>query len=535
MKKKNQVVRLLVFILLGLLPITSSAQGVIKAESGSRIVSETGTYWVVDGSFTLTNPSATYPAQLANLNIVASASLTIPPLNYLTVSGTLTNSAGNSGLVIKSTIDGTGSLISSTANVPGTMERYIAAATWGSWNDGWHFVSSPVADYPITSNFTVDPATDYDFYAWSEPYNSWVNFKDGTSPTFTQTNGSTTFELGYAYMAAYKTTSTKNFTGSLNVADVSVSGLTLTGSSQTNRSYHLLGNPFTSALIWYTDWTKSNIAGTAQIWDEAGSSYHAVAAGDLIPATNGFMVQVSGGTGSLTIPAAKRIHGSTAFYKNPVFPIIRLKANNLDIPSFQESQVRFNPQSTIGFDLEFDGDFLPGYAPLFYSIIEDVPSSVNSMPELTAQTVVPFNFIKNEGTNFSIEAESIENLPMTLYLFDKKTNITHNLSSNPVYQFTSSAGDATDRFLIQFGVVGIDETNANKVLKAYISNNTLYIINESNKAQLQIFDMQGRLLESTNLMGLGLISHAVQLKAGVYVVCLLDDRSVKSVKIVKSE
>jgi hypothetical protein len=513
--------------------LTGIAQGIYN--SGGRIVSETGSYWVVDGSFSLTNQSATYPAQLANLKIVASASLTIPPLNYLTVTGTLTNDAGNAGLVIKSTTDGTGSLISNTASVSGTMERYIAAATWGTWNDGWHFVSSPVADYAISGNFTVDSPDDYDFYAWSEPYNIWVNFKNGTAPTFAEANGSTTFELGYGYMAAYKTAGTKSYTGSMNVADVSVSGLTLTGSTQTNRSWHLLGNPFTSALSWYTDWTKTNIGGTAQIWDEAGSSYHAVAAGEPIPATNGFMVQASGGTGSLTIPAAKRIHSSTAFYKNPVFPIIRLKAHNLDIPSFQESQIRFNPQSTNGFDLEFDGDFLPGYAPLFYSNIEDVPSSVNSMPELTAETLVPFDFIKNEGTNFSIEAESVENLPMTLYLFDKKTNILHNLSANPVYQFTSSAGDASDRFLIQFGMVGIDETNATNALKAYVNNNTLYIISESNRSQLQIFDLQGRLIESANLTGMGLISHAVQLKAGVYIVCLQSEKSVKSVKIVISK
>jgi hypothetical protein len=78
--------------------LSSFAQGVIKAETGAYIKSETGSYWVVDnGAFTLTSPGAANPAEMANLKIEADASLTIGPLNYLTVTGTLTNNAGNTG------------------------------------------------------------------------------------------------------------------------------------------------------------------------------------------------------------------------------------------------------------------------------------------------------------------------------------------------------------------------------------------------------------------------------------------------------
>ncbi len=57
------MIRLLVLILPVLIPFYSFAQGLIKAESGARIIRETGSYWVVDnGAFTLTSPGVTNPA-----------------------------------------------------------------------------------------------------------------------------------------------------------------------------------------------------------------------------------------------------------------------------------------------------------------------------------------------------------------------------------------------------------------------------------------------------------------------------------------
>ena len=50
--KRKPIIRLLVFILPSLIQLSSFAQGVIKAETGAYIRSETGSYWVVDnGAF----------------------------------------------------------------------------------------------------------------------------------------------------------------------------------------------------------------------------------------------------------------------------------------------------------------------------------------------------------------------------------------------------------------------------------------------------------------------------------------------------
>jgi len=144
---------------------------------------------------------------------------------------------------------------------------------------------------------------------------------------------------------------------------------------------------------------------------------------------------------------------------------------------------------------------------------------------------IPFTFIKNEGDNFSINVE-LENVSETVYLLDKKTSIDHNLSTNPVYAFTASTNDDPNRFEIHFGVVGINESNNDNSLNAYVYGNRLYVMNTAGKANLQLFDLQGRLVQSNVLNGTGLQSQSVDLPAGVYVARVNDEKSAKSVKLV---
>lgn len=425
-----------------------------------------------------------YPVLTANVNcnslsIQSGASLTVNPGIAMTVNGTLTNNAGTTGLLIKSDATGTGSLIHSNANVQATVERYIAAADWGAWDDGWHFLSSPIANHPIDGVFTVVPADQYDFYAWHEPDNLWVNFKGTDSPNFIDVNGSNTFNLQKGYLTAYQNTDTKIFEGDLNVSDVSVSGLTL--STGINRGWNLLGNPFMSALAWYSGWTTTNIGGIANIWNEAGRSYSPVNAGEIIPATNGFMVQVSSGTGSITIPASARVHSNQAWYKSDSYPVIRLFAHNLDNPSFQESQIRFNPLASNNFDLEFDGNFISGYAPEFYSLLNNQPLMVNSLP-FDSELSLSFNFIKNEGHNFRMEAVITGLSSPNVFLLDRQTGISHNLAQSPDFTFTSNSGDSPDRFVLHFKSLGIDEP----AIQSRISARWLNGLVQINNPQLEV-------------------------------------------------
>jgi len=146
-----------------------------------------------------------------------------------------------------------------------------------------------------------------DFYAYDETTNTWLNYKASTIANF---------KNGEGYLVAYETTATKNFTGTLNNADVSLSGLTYTAGQ--GGGWHLLGNPFPSAIKWNDgNWTLTNVGGTAEIWDGANASYVALLANAIIPSTNGFFVAVgSGGGGAVTIPAVSRVHDAANNYKS---------------------------------------------------------------------------------------------------------------------------------------------------------------------------------------------------------------------------
>lgn len=442
-----------------------------------------------------------------------------------------------SGILIESSATSTGSLIHNSPGVVATIQRYIEGAPIASLTDGLHLLSSAVVNQTIDPAFTTNPIFNYEFFAWNEPTNEWVSYKNTTiAPTWLSVNNnSLNFQPGKGYLAAYNATDTKSFNGYINVADVNISGLTITGASSTNRNWNLLGNPFSCALEWYTGWSTSNIGGVAQVWNEMGKSYHPINPDEIIPSAQGFMVCVTAATGSLTIPEASRVHDNQNFYKSQSYPVITLIAHNLDYPSFQESQVHINPASTTGFDVAFDCDFMPGYAPSFYSVSGLDELCVNSIPIVTEQLVIPFTFIKNDGVNFKIEVEGLSSLQATTYLLDTKTNIDHNLSLNPVYLFTSTAGDSPDRFELHFlnVLVGNEILENNHEINIYMQDQNLHIQTGTfEEREIFLFNITGQLVSQKTTSDFHSIMDLSSLSSGVYVISVQGFTTIFNKKII---
>jgi len=451
------------------------------------------------------------------VTINSGASVNIAQNIGVTISGTLTNSGT---LTIKSDASGTGSLIHSTAGVAATVERYIASH--GSVaTDGWHLIGSPVATFNIDGS-SFDPGANDDIYAWNEATNTWLNHKAGDP---------TQIVAGTGYIVAYENTGAKNFSGNLNVANVSVSGLAHTAAQ--GKGWHLLGNPFASALEWNKtggSWALTNVAGTAKVWNSTTKAYVDLSANGIIPAAQGFFVQVNEGTtGSLTIPAAARAHSSTAWYKNTA-PRLILSASPIDGSSSQESQILIENEATNNFDFFYDARFLAGYAPQFYSLCGEEKLSTNVLSEAQNESSVPFGFVKNQNENFVIRLEE-NNLGQNVYLKDLKHNLTHNLSQETEYYFSSTDGDNPNRFLLHFGAVGISEQPTSATLKAYVVGAQLYFPLQG-EATLEIVDLQGRVLQQSKVIGQGLASQPLQLTAGAYVVRLTTGHSVQTAKVI---
>jgi len=468
------------------------------------------------------NASAS-PALCNNLTILAGSILTIDAGKALTVNGTLENNAGAGGLSIQSDATATGSLISHTAGVDATVQRYIGASVDGA--HGWHLLSSPVAEQAISAFHTAGSGND--FYKWDEPSKTWINrTAEGGS-----LNGSfeTDFVVGRGYLMANQNISTPSFTGQLNVDDLNISGLINSGGSYSG--WHLLANPFSSAIKFdQGSWNKVNIGTYAQVWNESYASYKVLSGSQLIPAMNGFLVYTTG-NGSLTIAANARIHSDSIWYKSSVLANeIILTARDIEGGTAQETIINFNAEATEGFDLKYDSYFAAGYAPAFYSVIGNEKFALNCLPAFTDELTIPLGFVKNSSNNFSIGLTPNWN-STSVILIDTKTGSEQNLSEN-AYFFSSKEGDNYDRFLLKFETFGIQEPATSKPSMAWVSNNMLFVVNTEEVTKVEVFDIMGRCLQRATLNGFGLQSFHLNQAAGVYLIRLFNGGNTQTVNAI---
>ena len=470
-----------------------------------------------------TKPVISTSVSARNLLVKISGLLTIGSTGALEVTGTLTNLSTLAGLVVESG----GSLIESTPGIVATVKRAV-----NGWTDafhGWHLLSSPVTAQAVAPDFTDATASNYDFYKWSEPANTWLNQKTGA-------NNIISFVPGTGYMVGYASNATKQFTGSLNASDIQVSGLTC--SSGANSGWHLLGNPFPSALNMNKgNWAFTNITATAKIWQESSSSYVDISADDgIIPAMNGFMVETSG-SGSMTIPTAAREQSANVWYKSGKNRI-KLVATDLDNYLSQECNIMVNAKATEGFDQEYDSHFLAGFAPVFYSTTGNEQLSTNTLPFISNSRVIRMGFAKNSGSNFSLElADNSIGEVKTIYLTDLKTGIITNLDEIPIYTFTASDGDDASRFELSFETtLGIEQSTCNTV-HAHTYGKTLYIRKADHlKGSILLYNATGQLIWKQNLEATG--NQEVKLTslvAGIYLLSIYTDNGIFNQKLLMNQ
>ena len=227
-----------IMLSLVILAITSRAQGIYN--DGARIVSETGSYWVIgSGGFTLTSQSAATPTTMANLTINSGASLTIGAGNFLTVSSTLTNN-GTGGVVIESSSVGTGSLIVNAVAVSETGNTF--ARRWmpvANSSPTWHLTSSSVTGQSVSgflgANANIPTSgSNRAMQDYNESTNKWNTY-------YTTGEGDITPGKGYCMLTGSAAAVT--FTGKLNAKTYEVA-TTKTGTY----GWSCIGNPYSSAI-----------------------------------------------------------------------------------------------------------------------------------------------------------------------------------------------------------------------------------------------------------------------------------------------
>ncbi|MCF8294844.1 MAG: fibronectin type III domain-containing protein [Bacteroidales bacterium] len=430
---------------------------------------------------------------------------------------TLSQSTTFNELIIESgaTLIGTEHL---TLNVSATQQRSISAYTAPAANDGWHLMAAPMSNADVdASDFTSGT---YDLYRFDEVNNTWKNQENVANAALFDD-----YVPGIGYLYATNSTATKNFTGQLNAADVTISGLSKTADK--GQGWHLLGNPFPANLVWRTGWTLTNIGGTAQVMKADGTGYAPKTAGDIIAANQGFFVQVSSAPGSLTIPIAAATHNAASFSAKTSTSDLTARLF-IDETRNVETRIIFNSLATNDFDWDFDANYLAPFnadMPKVYTLINDsVKLALNAMDFSTEKTIPIVLQVTSEST-LVFKVDGMESLPVDidLLLHDYANNQIHNLTNLGQVNLLLSPQDETNRFALEFKDASISnpEISENQ-LDIYSCGDLLILTNASDKsenARVSVYNLAGQLLIEENVSSfIGERQIQTNLPASVYLV-----------------
>jgi hypothetical protein len=467
------------------------------------------------------NTNVTIPSSKANIVIQATETA---DCHNLTVDGTLTiqsNATNTGSLIINGTVSGSGTM---------TMQRHIPAWTNNDpgQSDGWHLLGTPVATFNIDGS-PFDPGSLDDFYGWSETTWEWLNHKVGNP---------TQMEPGIGYLVAYQTTDTKDFTGTFNNADVTHTNLSVTPTK--GNGWHLLGNPFQSALHWTNaggTWNPTNIETGAKILqNRTYVDITADGANQYIPANQGFFVKATNTTNSITIPAAERVHNSTAFYKSVPANVLELAASD-GINNTVRTWIQIMDDATAGFDEQYDMHFLGGMyqAPHLYSKISETERlSTNRIAPIEESTTVQLAFKSFHDVQYTIKANLVASFEsnLDLILEDTQEGVQINLRETPEYTFAATANELTERFKLHLlKATGIHEIGSAD-FNIYAHGGVIYLNgNKATNAQIELFNTTGQRVFARSIYMDGLTQINPQLTTGWYVVKVSAHEGVATQKV----
>ncbi len=501
---------------------TISGGGAILANSNSTIVVNNASGVSLEQSATLNNPS---------INL---GSLTIGPGAALSVGGTLTNTAGNTGLVIKNG----GSLIHSTGGVAATTERAMPA-------NSYRLVSAPVGNMQVSlsSWAPILPDTTFDLYWFNESvaqsagnYFPWINIRaagGGHNPLF-----GTTFVPGRGYLSRFDASGTKTFAGQLNVGNVDVA-ITRTndGRLQDILGWNLIGNPYPSGYNW-NGTNYSAILSDVYAYTLQGTTYVPVSAGTLAPNQGFFVNKKDDGGGTFTFLDSRRVHGGTFAKQNPVADRLVLAVSHGGLTDVATVQVKegTTPNRDAWDALKIYSLDAGDRPQLFTQTANSVRVAINTLAQIESQSEILVGVDIPAAGQYTLSIDQSSGLFQTrpMYLKDMVTGLTHDLRQNPSVMFGAERGLNAGRFKLLFVQPTGVEPIANDATQVYVWNNLLTInfAQSHQNGALQVYDTGGRLVMSRQLGNQTSHTVPVNLQTGVYLVRITSTAGVFTQRIV---
>lgn len=452
-----------------------------------------------------------------NLQMESGSSIVINEGAVLIVGGTVTNNAGTSGLVVKSSASGDGSYIGPSTDA--TVERYLE-------KDTWHLVSSPVSG--------ALSAVYYGLYM-----KNYSESDDSFGPLITPTDVPLTTGRG----SAIWTTINKSvvFKGAINPGPVNPS------TPRSTNGFTLIGNPYAAVIDWNASgWTKEGIAASTWVWN--GSQYDvwngSVGTGSAsryIALGQGFFVQAENTTAGLKIPESARVvlHISSLFRSAIAEPpLIRLKVIGNDYSD--EAVIMQADDALTSIDYRFDALKMAGSASApQLSIKKDGRNfSIASLSAVDSMTIIPVSVKTGSSGSFTLSiANSFNTTGLNTFLSDKMTGNVTRTDLQPDYNFNASPSDNPDRFEILFrkqsmitSVPHFEESGGE--IKIWNHGKLLHVDIPSDEApeRVDIYTLNGSKVRTYE--GINIRNIDTGLNSAMYIVRVITSRQSKTQKLI---
>lgn len=480
------------------------------------------------------------PTEIDNINVRNGASLTVDAGNALTVYEQLYN---DGTMLIKANASGIGSLITEgSINGSGSfqMEQYLTGSGGSTPNGLFYYVGSPVADAQA-STFNIAGGNKL----WSA---------DETTTSYPQiTDGSTTLNPMTGYVARMGANGNVTYSGSVyNTGNYCNNSITRTGTTDNDRGYNLISNPYPSTLSWdLAEASASNLEstlwyrthqGTTMLYDTynatsmigTNNNGNGAVNGD-IPPTQAFWVRVptDGLTGSLSFSDAIRSHaGWSSIYKMAAEEgTVRMTLSNGNVSD--ETIILFNSDAQNGFE-DYDSHkfWAAASVPQLYTTTGTDSLVINGLESVATNPIIDLGVKLPTQGDYSFTATEIT-LAHEVWLEDRLLNIFQDLNLDNTYDFTDEAGNIPTRFALHFGMSVTEIQNNSDEFSAQVfssGNHVNIILSEPINGMATIYDMAGKLIATKNINSDRTI-FPVNSATGIYIVKLETDKGTSTCKI----
>lgn len=336
-----------------------------------------------------------------------------------------------------------------------------------------------------------------------------------------------------------------------NYGDVTVSGLTRTAGMGGGLGWHLVGNPYASAIDYNTV-TKTNVFNNIYYTDQGNYTNWFTSFGNrILPAHQGFYLEAkTGSLGGRSIKfkeTDKVPNHATFFNRNKAVYDIKLVLSSSLTPYSHENHIIFDADAQVGYDEGIDASYRKfpiAVAPAIY--MKDVVTNngiiTNYMNTKLDEVTIPLVIFTPKTGVYYIDAKvlNIEEYK-TIWIENIKTGDKYEVG-NPAVVSGKELTTNTD-YVLRMSKLAKSSSivEADNNVLVFTTENTINLkaVGEDQMVnELKIYDMTGKLVLSQSNIALNTI-HAFQLDisnliSGIYIVSTTSaDLKTKNVKIVK--